>query len=82
MRGILGVFSIDSKLGTTVILEGKSSLPIGKELRAEIHIPGGAVIEASAYKDWPHEKPYEGYFLMGVRETDLIGGTAVKVELA
>ncbi|MBB4569347.1 hypothetical protein [Rhizobium leucaenae] len=83
MRRILGFFSINSKFGTTVILEGRSDLPIGKELRAEIYAPGRAVVEATAYRDWPHPRPvaYEGYILMGIAKADLIDGTVVKLEL-
>ena len=83
MRTVLGAFSIDSSHGATVILEGRSNLPMGKKLRAEIRIPGRAIIETTAYKDWPYPRPvaYEGYFLTGIERADLIDGTAINVEL-
>lgn len=81
MRSVLGVFSIDDSLGATAILEGRSNLPIGKELRAEIHVPGRPVIKARAYKAWPDPRPYENYFFVGVNKADLIDGAAVTLEL-
>lgn len=56
---------------------------MGKKLRAEIRIPGRAIIETTAYKDWPYPRPvaYEGYFLTGIERADLIDGTAINVEL-
>ncbi|WFU12218.1 hypothetical protein QA646_20055 (plasmid) [Rhizobium sp. CB3090] len=83
MRTVLGAFSIGSRHGATVILEGRSNLPIGKKLRAAIRIPGRAIIETTAYKDWPYPRSvaYEGYLLTGIERADLIDGTAVEVEL-
>ncbi|KKZ84088.1 hypothetical protein B5K05_23500 [Rhizobium phaseoli] len=83
MRPLLGAFSIDSGVGATVILKGRCNLPFGKALCAKINIPGKEIIEAIAYKDWPHQRPVAnaGYLLMGVSQTDLIEGTTIKIEL-
>ncbi|TCA20964.1 hypothetical protein [Rhizobium leguminosarum] len=86
LREIEGVFSIQSRPGTMVVVAGNSDLPVSRQLIATLHLPDGSSMETVAYKDWlRHRTPTvheaEGFLLVGLEKSDIPDGSSIEIRI-